>query len=369
VKIKGFVGTLESVKKTSSAQQFFFVNGRYMRHPYFHRAVLQAYENMIPVGNTPDYFIYFTIDPATIDVNIHPTKTEIKFENERAVWQILHSVVRETLAKSNSIPVIEFENPDVERIDIPVYNPDRAPEKPQIELNGDYNPFNVRTDDWKKLYQSFTAEGGAAAASVPIEAPADATPSVGDAIAAPSSCFQYKNRYIITPLKSGLVIIDQHRAHVRILYERYLRNVRRRTSVIQKLLFPEIIELSAAESSLFAPMKDDLLYLGFDIEYLGGMSYAINGAPADITGHNPAALVREVFAAAAEEGLTGIEKATEKAALSLAKAAAIPNGKALSTAEMEEIVASLFSIEANGLTPDGLPTLTVITDEELEKRL
>ncbi|MDR1813724.1 MAG: DNA mismatch repair endonuclease MutL [Tannerella sp.] len=400
VSIRGYIGSLDSAKKTSSALQYFFVNGRYMRHPYFHRAVMQAYEKLLPAGTSPDYFLYFTIEPSTIDVNIHPTKTEIKFENEKPVWQILFSAVREVIAKSNAIPTIDFDL-GAGTIDIPAYNPlGGNVSKPQLHLSGNYNPFEKSvsrggghpSDDWKALYEGFEKEAGSAdsVSAVSSEADEEAEERVGEGVPIPAvdalsndmgndnslfvsnlstPCFQYKNRYIITPLKSGLVVIDQHRAHVRILYERFIGNIIRQSSVSQKLIFPEMIDLTAAEKAVLTSVQDDIHYLGFEIDFMGGNSYAINGVPADVTGVNPATLLKEIFADAIENGVSGKEKLTSRLALTLAKTAAIRAGKQLSPEEMEQHVASLFSLETNGITPDGLPILTIITDEEIEKRI
>jgi DNA mismatch repair protein MutL len=398
VNIKGFTGGISSVKKRGSLQ-YFFVNGRFMRHPYFHKAVMHAYEQMIPAGEMPDYFIYFDLDPATIDVNIHPTKTEIKFENERPIWQIVASAVREALAKFNSVPSIDFETAGI--INIPVYNPSLEGKAnirpPEIEVNENYNPFRETSvhrpvDDWKALYEKFESDRSDALLSDSVlpnmEGQQEETEALstdlnpGNRISAilpkgvedemfggvSTPCFQYRNRYIITPLRSGLVIIDQHRAHTRILYERYIGNINRRSAVSQKVLFPEIVEFTMAESSLLSSLAEEIKFLGFDLAYMGGNSYAVHGVPADVSGGNPAALVKEVVASAIENGGSEREKKSEKMALSLARATAIPSGKIMSSEEMETLVASLFAIESNGMTPDGLPVLTILTDEELAKR-
>jgi DNA mismatch repair protein MutL len=398
INVRGFVGRVDSVKKRGL--QYFFVNGRYMRHPYFHKAVMQAYEQMIPVGDMPDYFIYFDVDPSTIDVNIHPTKTEIKFENEHPIWQIIFSAVRETLAKSNSVPSIDFDGKSV--IDIPIYNPSHGDtvhiKPPELTLNKTYNPFRETgghrpSDEWKILYEGFENDRNAMLLpdkDAPSEKklpesefsaikscsenggiPAFSSGGNGDEIFANVSnpCFQYKNRYIITPLKSGLVIIDQHRAHVRILYERYINNIILRKAASQKLLFPEMVEFTASESSLLPLLADEMRFLGFDLVPMGGNSYAVYGVPADISSASPAKLVKDIVAAAMESGLSEADKKSEKMALSLAKATAIPVGKILPPDDMETLVASLFAIQTNGLTPDGLSVLTIITDEELAKRL
>ncbi len=385
VHISGYVSRPDTVKKHGQSQ-YFFVNGRFMRHPYFHRAVMQAYEQMIPAGEMPDYFIYFTLDPSTIDVNIHPTKTEIKFEHEKPVWQIICSAVRETLAKSNAVPSIDFEGAGV--IDIPVYDPtkkcDRAPD---IQINKDYNPFH-QSSDWKALYEGFESnrtttrlpekESEQKCEPLPENTGMQGKDFLAEVLSNDSDAlfseylhpyFQYKNRYIITPLKSGLVIIDQHRAHVRILYERYIANIHRRRSISQQLLFPEMVELSPSEALLLASLLEDIRFLGFDLAHLGGNSFAIHATPVELSGGSPAEIITHIIHAAKECGTTAKEKLTEQMALSLAKTTAIRQGKTLTAEEMEALVSSLFSLEANGITPDGLPILTVLTDEELASRL
>jgi DNA mismatch repair protein MutL len=374
--ISGFTGSLESVKKRGN-MQYFFVNGRYMRHPYFHRAIVQAYENMIPAGEMPDYMIYFTLDPATIDVNIHPTKTEIKFENERPIWQVLNSVVRESLAKSNEVPSINFDNAGL--IDIPVFDKERAEKssyKPTLDVNKNFNPFNELNhkkpvDDWKSLYDGFINEG---ITSTKTESYEERNSLFGEDLnnaveKQKNPCLQYKHKYIITPLQSGLVIIDQHRAHVRILYEKYLEKIRNNISTSQKLLFPEIVEFTISEISIFADMADDLKSLGFDFEFMGGNTYSINSAPVDLEGKDVGKTLKEIIVVSADSGIKIVDNKKEKLALALAKSTAIKAGKILTDDEMELMIASLFSIHSHGITPDGNPVFTLITDEELVKRL
>ncbi|MDR2385805.1 MAG: DNA mismatch repair endonuclease MutL [Tannerella sp.] len=367
VKITGFTGTLDAVKKRG-CQQYFFVNGRYMRHPYFHRAVVQAYENLIPAGEMPDYMIYFTLSPATIDVNIHPTKTEVKFENERAVFQILYSTVRESLAKSNAVPTIDFDKKAL--IDIPVYNPahnETYSSVPKLDLNKNYNPFNETgnkrpSDDWKTLYDNFLNQK----ASLPVPEESLFAENVGKG---ENSCFQLKNKYIITSLKSGLVIIDRYRASMRILYEKYLERIQNKSASSQKLLFPELIELTVAEVSVLSSLTDELKYAGFELESMGGNTFSINAVPSDMEGTNVAKTLKEILSAAMDSNIKTTGKKREKLALSLAKSMAIKAGKPLSSEETELMVASLFSIENHGITPEGNNVLTVISEEELTKRI
>ncbi len=387
--ISGFVGRPDSSKKRG-ALQYFFVNGRFMKHPYFHKAVMQAYEHLIPVGEQPNYFIYFTLDPASIDVNIHPTKTEIKFENEQPIWQILMAAVRESLAKSSSIPTIDF---DVdESLSIPVYNPVKESpsyQAPRVQVNAGYNPFDTsdykRPEfDWSKLYNDFEADRSAVEMYI---SSVDTFPSKMDSeiSSSPDLIFsatedddlfaeavlpavQYKNRYIITSLKSGLVLIDQHRAHVRILFDQYIDQIKQQQGASQQLLFPEILELTAAESSVLAVLLDDLRFMGFDLNHLGNTSYSINGLPIGISGVDPVKLLHEMISKATETGCEVHDELCELLALSLAKAAAIRSGKHLSAEEMENLLASLFSCVDSNLTPEGKTIITLLTHDELERR-
>lgn len=387
VTISGFVGRPDSVKKRG-ALQYFFVNGRFMKHPYFHKAVMQAYDQLIPPGEQPNYFIYFTLDPATIDVNIHPTKTEIKFENEQPIWQILMAAIRESLAKSSAIPTIDFDVEDA--IDIPVYHPDSEQPKsysaPKVQIDAGYNPFETASSsrapefDWSTLYQGFEEDRAAvqqelaamgalddAMSDDPAPAPVKAP---DDSLFAETSnpCYQYKGRYIVTSLKSGLALVDQHRAHVRILFDQYLNQIRQQQGVSQQVLFPEIVEFTPAEAAMLPALLDDLRFIGFDLSNLGSDNYAVNGLPAGIENLDPVALVKEIVDRAIETGCEVHEEICHAIALSLAKAAAIPPGKPLSTEEMDHLIASLFSCPDSNLTPDGKTIISLLTDEELERR-
>lgn len=370
VTITGFTGRPDSSRKHGYLQ-YFFVNGRFMKHSYFHRAIMLAYEQLIPSGEQPDYFIYFTIDPAAIDVNIHPTKTEIKFEDEQAIWQILLAAIRETLAKSSAVPSIDFDREGA--VDIPVYRPQTdmvTVKAPTVQVNTNYNPFDSSTTsphaersefDWMKLYKNFEEE------RTPIQLETtmaqDETPEL-----LTNTCHQYKGRFILTSLKSGLAIIDQHRAHVRILYEQYLSSMRQQKGMSQKVLFPEVIEFTAAEAAFLPSILDDLYHAGFDLTSLGAHSYSINGVPAGIDNLDPVVLVKNAVVHAMETGSSAHEDICEAISLSLAKAAAIPSGKSLSSGEMNALIASLFSSPSPSYTPDGKLILYILTDDDLEKR-
>ncbi|MDR1920056.1 MAG: DNA mismatch repair endonuclease MutL [Tannerellaceae bacterium] len=370
VAISGFTGRPDSARKRG-ALQFFFVNGRFMKHSYFHKAIMVAYERLIPTGEMPDYFIYFTLDPASIDVNIHPAKTEIKFEDEPSIWQILVAAIRESLAKSSAVPSIDFDTEGA--IDIPVYtqhSPSTSMKMPDVQVDTAYNPFETTAPaprrstefDWSKLYKGFEEEGTPAQ----LEVAMPPNEAVEEQVF--NSCYQYKGRYIITSLKSGLVVVDQHRAHIRVLFDRYLSHIQRQKGVSQQMLFPEIVEFTASEAVMLPAILEDLYYVGFDISNLGNHSYAINGVPAGVEKLNPAVLVKDAVNHAIETGSQAREKICEALALSLAKATAIPSDQNLSVDEMNALIASLFSSTSSSYTPEGKLILSVFSDEELYRR-
>ena len=392
VRISGFVGRPETSRK-KGARQYFFVNGRYMRHPYFHKAVMDAYEQLVPVGEQVSYFLYFEVDPANIDVNIHPTKTEIKFENEQAIWQILSAAIKESLGKFNAVPSIDFDTEGMPDIPAFEHSPYLGIQMPKTSYNPEYNPFNTtpsspssysrqETRGWDKLYEGLEQHSSAPSAFTypddgdyfveqPVNEPEEATlygpEEESTASEASSQHYQYKGRFILTSVKSGLMVIDQQRAHVRILYDRYLSQIASRQGVSQGMLFPDIIQFPPSEIPVLQDIMDDLSYLGFELTDLGGGSYAVNGVPAGIEGLRPVELVQNMVHAALEKGCKVKEEVQSMLALSLAKAAAIATGQVLSNEEMNNLVDGLLTSTSPNYTPDGKTALVVIKENELEK--
>ena len=392
VRISGFVGRPETSRK-KGARQYFFVNGRYMRHPYFHKAVMDAYEQLVPVGEQVSYFLYFEVEPANIDVNIHPTKTEIKFENEQAIWQILSAAIKESLGKFNAVPSIDFDTEGMPDIPAFEHSPYSGIQMPKTSYNPEYNPFNTtpsspssysrqETRGWDKLYEGLEQHSSAPLAFTypddgdyfveqPVNEPEEATlygPEEESAASeASSQHYQYKGRFILTSVKSGLMVIDQQRAHVRILYDRYLSQIASRQGVSQGMLFPDIIQFPPSEIPVLQDIMDDLSYLGFELTDLGGGSYAVNGVPAGIEGLRPVELVENMVHAALEKGCKVKEEVQSMLALSLAKAAAIATGQVLSNEEMNNLVDGLLTSTSPNYTPDGKTALVVIKEDELEK--
>ena len=423
-KISGFVGKPESARK-KGARQFFFVNGRYMKHPYFHKAIMTAYERLVPEGEQIPYFIYFTVKPTDIDVNIHPTKTEIKFENEQTVWQILTAAVRDAVGMFNDVTAIEFDTEG--QPDIPALGtmPQADISAPKVQYNPAYNPFNepsaqrssAAPDNWEQLYEGLSSAhsrqqsapslfgndtGGVIqsrsnAANKPFadngivlskgfskpdglnaeSAGFNALSADTDMLSAstePSPLeekspthYQYKGRYIMTSVKSGLMIIDQYRAHTRILYEGYIEQMQKRRPSSQKPLFPDTIHFSASDKVVVEAVMPELQNIGFELTPNEEGDYTITAVPSGLDGLDYVALVQDLVASAREKTTSAIDDINHSIALELARNAAVTYGQVLTNAEMENIVNSLFACSNFSYTPDGKKILTMLRQTDLEQ--
>lgn len=381
-KISGFVGKPESARK-KGAHQFFFVNGRYMKHPYFNKAVMTAYDRLVPQGEQVPYFLYFDVNPNDIDVNIHPTKTEIKFENEQAIWQILMAAVKESIGMFNDVPSIDFDTED--KPDIPVYNPDvvSSASAPKISLNPHYNPFKSSPssgkptvvkpvdEQWEQLYEGLNHQDSVEKEADIFESESETEINTSQSILAEKSPahYQYKGKYVMTAVKSGLMIIDQHRAHVRVLYERYLEQIQQQTSHSQKVLFPEVLQFPVSDEVILEKLLPEMSKMGFELDNLGGGSYAVNAIPTGLDGVNPLHLVQDMVFSAKEKGVKALDEVHQSLALTLARNAAIPQGQVLSNEEMETLVNDLFACSNVNYTPDGKNVLCILKQQEIEHLL
>lgn len=418
-KINGFVGKPESARK-KGVSQYFFVNGRYMKHPYFHKAIMTAYERLVPEGEQIPYFIYFTVNPKDIDVNIHPTKTEIKFENEQAVWQILTAAVRDAVGMFNDVTAIEFDTEG--QPDIPALGtmPQTGINAPKVQYNPTYNPFNEPStsrsnnapEGWEQIFDGLDSTrspkqqapslfGGDTGGIIqsrsnltsrPIEnndivlssnfagaeptstnqkesAPETTTPQQEPSLLEEKSPahYQYKGQYIMTAVKSGLLIIDQYRAHTRILYEGYIEQMQKRRSSSQKPLFPDTIHLTPSERVVAEAIMPELQNIGFELTpKKEDGNYSITSVPNGLDGLDYATLLQDLIASAREKTTSAIDEINHSIALTLARNAAIAYGQVLSNAEMENIVNSLFACSNFSYTPDGKKILAILQQKELE---
>lgn len=435
--ISGFVG-MPTAARRKNAHQYLFVNGRFMRHPYFAKAILTAYERLIPEGQQVPFFIKFEVDPARIDVNIHPTKTEIKFEDDSAIFQILLAAVRESLGKYGAVPAIDF-NTEA-RPDIPTFNAtggesvNIAP--PQIHINTSFNPFDTTPDhpthneqgatvdksstsftssytpprphstiDWQRIYEntqkSFQSATNPSSQSInteqddeieiesrykdndvplpshftPLPTPEETPtllykelPDTGKIAwneKKDGDFYQYQGRYIITALPMGMALIDQHRAHIRILYERYQQQLLQHKSASQKLLFPETLTLSPSEGVILNQILPQLKDIGFDINNDEKGNFILTGVPIQTEGIAPTALINSILA----DALTGQANAADTMghtiSLAMARKVALPYGQLLNTQEMSTLLEQLFNSSTPNLTPDGTLIMTILNPEKL----
>lgn len=376
IRINGFIGKPESATK-KKADQYLFVNGRYMKSAYFHKAIMEAYTHLIPSDCQIPYFVYFNVDPANIDVNISPTKTEVKFENEFTIWPIIVAAVHDTLGKFNAIPTFDF---DMEgKPEIPAFDNSQRQDlhAPQLLFNDKFNPFHSSSrkatshEDWDSLFPT-PRKPDATEPDLPAEDTDDTQDSLFDdaqdkEMNRSVEHFQFRGQYILTSVQSGLMIVDQRRAHIRILYDRYRKLMDGQGGTSQGLLFPEIITLPPADALILEEMTDELQNLGFDTSPLGGGSFSIIGVPTGLDGATPVEILKQMVEAAKEKE-TGIEdELRHRIALVMARNAAIAVGQALSSQEMESLIADLFQCQTPNLTPTGQPVVSLIKKEQIDK--
>lgn len=388
VKVSGYIGKPENARKRN-ALQFMFVNERYMRHPYFHKAVMSAFEQLIPEGEQPNYFLRFTVDPQAIDVNIHPTKTEIKFEDELPIWQILAAGIKETLGRFSEVPSIDFDTEDAPAI--PAYQQHVEVHHPEVEVDTSYNPFKAQSQtssaqprhhaadrqqmsNWDELFANFERKKRDSMSQVTSQ-PVEQAPASEDDTQNPvlplgniqSVYLQLKGRYILSPAKSGLMIIDQHRAHVRILFDRYISRIHSGNISSQTILFPEVLHLSAAQSVTLQELLPEMETMGFALSSLGGNDWAVNAIPAGIDGVDATAMVHQIIESVDNGGMPLKKRILEHLALTIAHSAAIPTGRVLMQEEMDILVADLLRLPEPNYTPDGKTIITVLPIEQITK--
>ncbi len=378
-RIKGYVGTPQCAK--TNADQYFFVNNRFMKHGSFGRAVQKAYDNLLPTGKNPTFFIYIDVDPSSIDINIHPTKTEIKFENEQSIWPIINATVKEALGKFSVGPSIDF---DIEnRLEIPTFNKNDEVIPPQIHYNAGYNPFEnsngkgVSTQatfrsrmsdntNWQKLYGAFESGGTVPNIENEPEPVQQQLPIDDSAMVTTDRFFQLKGKYILTSVKSGLMVIDQQRAHERILFEKMQQRITDK-GVSQRLLYPERLDLNLKDTDLFRQMIPELEKLGFEINELGGNSFSVSAVPASFPEKDLKDWVNSMLMLTGEEYIAMKDSMTESIAASLASQMAIGYGRQLSQDEMADLNAQLFACKMPNLSPSGRPVVAIIGTDDIDK--
>ena len=362
VNIHGFIGKPETAGKNS--QQYMFVNGRYMRHPYFHKAIMTAYSGLLSAEHTPSYFIYFDVDPQAIDVNIHPTKTEIKFADEQAIFQILLATIRESLGKFNVTPSLDFSSETV--IDMPQPMQKHAQiTMPRIQVNPHYSPFKQtptrsNAQGWETLY----AQPQTTIEVAVTENKIFTLPEINEA----TPIMQWQNKFIVLPTSNGIMFVHQHRAHVAILYKELLQQIAQQKGVTQALLFPEIIELSNMDILTLQSMLTDLQSIGFGLDQFSPTSYSITAIPVQLGQTNPAETLLQVIHQVQDAGGTAQQHWRETMALALADRMAIHIGKVLTEVEMRDLIQQLAEKHPAKFLNNGQTIITILTHEEIQKR-
>ncbi len=389
VNVTGFIGKPEFARKTRG-EQFFFVNHRFIKSPYLHHAVQNAYEQLLPNDSFPSYFINIEIDPKAIDVNIHPTKTEIKFEDERSVYTIIRAAVKQSLGKYNIAPSLDFDQelgielPSQKSREEVLMNP------PKIKFNKNYNPFDVERKQVAPALkgEEKKKEGSYSDAGVSYEKMIAATQqeltlpqkegeggglefSIEGEKSTKTAAYQLHNKYILAHIKTGMIVIDQQAAHERILYENYFEMVEKHKGVSQQQLFPQTLEFSPADSVVVTELQDELHGLGFDINEFGKNTFIVHGIPADIAGQNVFELLESLIedyknSQGSRSGLKNAKK--EIVAKAMAKNLSIRSGVPLTKEEMSHMVDELFACKMPYASPSGKPTLITIPLEDLEKK-
>lgn len=388
IKISGFVSRPEFSRRRNPLQ-YLIVNGRNMRHPYFHKAIMNCYESLIASDTQPCYFLKFEVDPETIDVNIHPTKHEIKFAYEQEIWPILQASVKAALGKFGAVPSIDFSS-DVLPVDpLP---PGVEPEKPTLDIPENYNPFATSSSDyrrkdptprnWDSLYADFLRGSRGFDSNKEnrddekkeyqeVDSPElfddnEKSNPVG------SFCVQHSLRYIITSSREGLIIIDQHRAHVRILYEKFLENIKQGDHISQRLMFPESVHLDHAQQGALSEAEEELTKLGFTLEYEENDCWKIVTVPAMLKNSDPRDVVLRILDSVGEGGenygneVIPSDKILSDMALVMARASAIQSGTKLGNDEMEHLIGELFSLPDPAYTPNGNMIYCVLDAAKLE---
>ncbi|MFV0566156.1 MAG: DNA mismatch repair endonuclease MutL [Flavobacteriaceae bacterium] len=382
--ISGFVGKPEFAKKTRG-EQYFFVNDRFIKSAYLNHAISSAFEGLLKNGTHPSYFLYLQVDPQTIDINIHPTKTEIKFDDEHSLYALLRSAVKHSLGQFNIAPVLDFERDS--NLDTPYNFNSKPAATPTIEVDRSFNPFQDEPKspskststykkepvaNWEGLYvglESKSTQTKQDFSEVRFESEETTLSAFADdAVEQAQTTYQLHNKYIVSTIKSGMVVIDQHRAHQRILYEEFLRNMTVREGVSQQLLFPLQLHFSAQEIQIINSLKEDLEHTGFVFSKVEGDEVEITGVPVSIPESEVSIILEQLISDVENEVPDSNFSATDLLAKSMAKSLAIRTGQLLKKDEQEHIVNTLFACKEPNVTPTNRTTFITMSVDELDKK-
>ncbi len=389
LKISGFVGKPEFSKKTKS-EQFFFVNQRFIKSPYLNHAIKAAFEGLLKDGYHPSYFLNLTVDPKTIDINIHPTKTEIKFDDEHTLYAILRSAVKHSLGQFNIAPALDFEHQS--SFNTPYSYKDKTASAPAIEVDKGFNPFSEDTSlgvgkqsmaqrtpfkqaptaSWEGLYVGLESKGNNSTRDfghVTFESDSKNESIFSDSsIETTKTTFQLHQKYIVSTLKSGMLIIDQNRAHQRILYENFLKHITIKEATSQQLLFPLQLHFTPSETKIIEDLKSDLEHTGFVFTELNKKEITITGVPVGVPESEVSIILEQLISDVENDVPDANFSATDLLAKSMAKSLAIKNGQSLNSAEQEHMVNSLFACKEPNVSPTNRPTFITMAVDDIEKK-
>ena len=389
VQITGFIGKPEFAKRTRG-EQFFFLNNRFIKNGYLHHAVQKAFDQLLAHDSYPTYFLFLDVDPKTIDVNIHPTKTEVKFQDDQSIYAILRSSVKRALGQYNISPTLDF-NQEMS-MEIP-YNRKEMPTAPVIKVNPNYNPFTNNNpsvtagsyggqsfaqneksipSNWQEMFNAHvktedTRESTLLQGNAEDEVFQQTELKNENEFANAGKLWQLHERYILTAVKSGILVIDQHRAHERILFEKYLRVIENSNAPSQQLLFPETIEFSIADVMLVTDLLEDFGSIGFDLRSFGANTFIVHGIPAGTEEKSCVTLVEGILESYKQNEQELHLQPQENIARSMAKQAAIKAGKSLTPNEMIALIDELFACTMPSHAPDGKPSFINFPIDELDK--
>ncbi len=387
LKISGFVGKPEFSKKTKS-EQFFFVNQRFIKSPYLNHALKAAFEGLLKDGYHPSYFLNLTVDPKTIDINIHPTKTEIKFDDEHTLYAILRSAVKHSLGQFNIAPVLDFEHQS--SLNTPYSYKDKTASAPAVQVDRAFNPFSEESSSgnqqgtqrtsfkqspaasWESLYVGLESKGNNSKTDfghVTFESDSENESIFSDSsIETTKTTFQLQQKYIVSTLKSGMLIIDQNRAHQRILYENFLKHITIQQATSQQLLFPLQLHFTPNETEIISQLKTNLEHTGFVFAELNENEVTVIGVPVGVPESEVSIILEQLISDVENDVPDANFSAADLLAKSMAKSLAIKNGQSLNSTEQEHMVNSLFACKEPNVSPTNRPTFITLGVDDIEKK-
>jgi len=385
LKIQGFIQKPEFAKK-SRGEQFFFANHRFIKSPYLHHAVVSAFEGLIKPDTVPGYFLYLEVDPGSVDINIHPTKTEVKFDDEHTLYAILRSAIKHSLGQFNVIPALDFDRD--RNLDTPYDYKNREVAQPQVVVDSAFNPFLESPE--KPTFRKNTPIGhgqrGWESMYVGLDQPLGEDPDLGsvhlesdtitgsvfedemDTGHSAATTFQLKRKYIVTSIKSGMVVIDQNRAHQRVLYEKFLRNSTVNQSVSQQLLFPLTISFTQSDRSILKEIQTDLTHIGFVFETLDSETLRIIGIPPLIPENEVGTVLDHLISDYKQEIAGEGFSQTDIVSKTLARSLAVKTGDVLDNDSQLALVNDLFACKESRVSPFNKPTYVMLTEQDIEKK-